>query len=103
MKTTVPLCYTRIWCRANQAWLSFKTAKAERFLVSPEGYFLELPDGSLSRISPRTAFPLVDRLPSIDLSELTVRKQFGDTAYFVSVPLKTTERAMPAPVALDEV
>jgi hypothetical protein len=103
MKNSVPLCYTRIWCRTNQAWLSFKTTKAERYLVSPDGYYLELPDGSLSRISPRTAFPLVERLPSISLSNLTVRQQFGEDAYFVSVPLKTTERETPIKIPLVDV
>ena len=58
MKDYVPLCFTRIWCRKNDAWLSFKTVTQDRFLVNPEGYFIELPDGSLTRISPRTTFPV---------------------------------------------
>src|SRR5579883_3680310 len=78
MKDYLPLCYTRIWCRKNQAWLSFKTVNQERFLVNPDGYFIELPDGSLTRISPRATFTIIDRLPSIIISQLAVRKQFDN-------------------------
>lgn len=103
MTNSVPLCYTRVWCRNNQSWLSFKTNKAERFLVSPEGYFVELPDGSMTRIGPRTTFPIVDRMPCIELNSLLAREQIAKDAFFVSVPLSTTERGQPVKIAVEEV
>jgi hypothetical protein len=103
MKNTVPLCYTRIWCRNNQAWLSFKTNKAERFLVSAEGYFIELPDGSITRISPRTTFPFVNKMPSIVIDNLLAREQFGKEALFLSVPMRHGERQTPVMVPVDEI
>lgn len=103
MKQQVPLCFTRIWCRQNEAWLSFKTVTQDRFLVNPEGYFIELPDGSLTRISPRTTFPIVDRFPTIVLDTLVPRKQFGDDAFFISVPLRSQSRQEPHKVTIDEI
>jgi hypothetical protein len=103
MNNTVPLCHTRIWCRANQSWLSFKTTRHDRFLVSPEGYFIELPDGSMTRISPRMAFPLVNHLPSIVLSGLSVREQFGKDAVFLSVPLRSGDRQKPTMIPAEDI
>lgn len=103
MKQQVPLCFTRIWCRKNEAWLSFKTHTQDRFLVNPEGYFIELPDGSLARISPRTTFSLMDRFPTVSLSQLVPRKQFGDEAYFISVPLRSQQRQEPCQVTLADI
>jgi hypothetical protein len=103
MKQQVPLCFTRIWCRQNEAWLSFKTVTQDRFLVNPDGYFIELPDGSLTRISPRTTFTIVDRFPTIMLSQLVPRKQFGDDAYFISVPLRSQSRQEPLKVTIDDI
>jgi hypothetical protein len=103
MKQQVPLCFTRIWCRRNEAWLSFKTVTQDRFLVNPEGYFIELPDGSLTRISPRTTFPIIDRFPTIVLDTLVPRKQFGEDAYFISVPLRSQSRQEPHKVTIDEI
>jgi hypothetical protein len=102
MKHILPLCYTRVWCRKNQAWLSFKTVNQERFLVNPDGYFIELPDGSLTRISPRTTFPVVGRFPSILLSDLAARKQFAPDALFISVPMRTTERQEPVKIPVED-
>lgn len=103
MKQQVPLCLTRIWCRKNDAWLSFKTHTHDRFLVNPDGYFIELPDGSLTRISPRTTFNVVNRFPTINLSQLVTRKQFGEDAYFISVPLRSQQRQEPVKVTMDDV
>jgi hypothetical protein len=103
MKEQVPLCFTRIWCRQNDAWLSFKTNTQDRFLVNPEGYFIELPDGSLTRISPRTTFPIIDRFPTIVLDTLVPRKQFGEDAFFISVPLRSQSRQEPNKVTIDEI
>lgn len=102
MQDHLPLCFTRIWCRKNEAWLSFKTVRHERFLVNPEGYFIELPDGSLTRISPRTTFPIVDRFPSIPVDEIAPRKQFGDDAFFISVPLRTQNRQDPQKIPVED-
>lgn len=70
--------------------------------MNPEGYFIELPDGSLTRISPRTTFPIVDRFPTVVLSDLVPRKQFGDDAFFISVPLRSQQRQEPVKVNLSE-
>lgn len=99
----VPLCLTRIWCRKNEAWISFKTVTQDRFLVNPDGYFIELPDGSLTRISPRTTFPVINRFPSLLLSQIKPRQQFGEDAYFISVPLRTQTRQDPGKVPVDEI
>lgn len=98
MLDQVPLCFTRIWCRKNEAWLSFKTVTQDRFLVNPEGYFIELPDGSLTRISPRATFPIINRFPTLMVDQLVPRKQFGEDAFFISVPLKTQQRQEPVKV-----
>jgi hypothetical protein len=103
MKNQVPLCFLRIWCRKNDAWLSFKTHTQDRFLVNPEGYFIELPDGSLTRISPRTTFAVVERFPTVGLSQLVPRKQFGDDAFFISVPLRSQQRQEPVKVSIEEI
>lgn len=103
MKQQVPLCLTRIWCRQNEAWLSFKTVTQDRYLVNPDGYFIELPDGSLTRISPRTTFPIVDRFPTIVLDSLVPRKQFGEDAFFISVPMRSSSRQEPHKVTIDDI
>lgn len=94
---------TRIWCRRNEAWLSFKTVYKDRYLINPDGYFLELPDGSLTRISPRTTFPMINGFPSIVIQEIAPRTQFGQDAFFISVPLRTQQRQEPQKVDLDSI
>ncbi len=79
----------------NDSWLSFKTTTRDRYLVNPSGYFIELPDGSLSPISPRVTFPLDDRFPSVPLESLSVRKQYGDEAKFISVPIVVPREVEP--------
>lgn len=83
--------------------MSFKTKKRERFLVSPDGYFLELPDGSLSRVSPRACCPIVDHISVWPLSELAPRPDFGADVYFVGVPLRPCEGDQPFAVSLDQI
>lgn len=102
MKDTIPLSYLRIWCRRHDAWLSFKTLEQERYLVNPQGYFVELPEGSLQSLSPRTTFPLEHRFSSVDLDTLAVREQFGSDAKFISVPLSVVKRQDPVRVPLTE-
>jgi hypothetical protein len=91
----------RIWCRDHQSWLAFKTVNHDRFLVSPDGYFIELPDGSLTRISPRTCFPVISHLPSVPVSQLTARQEFGAEAYFIAAPLRPTVGEPPVPISLE--
>lgn len=94
MSDLVPLCFLRIWCRTNNSWLSFKTKSNDRYLINPSGYFNELPDGSLTNINPRTAFPLHNRLPCVPLELLSERKQFAN-AKFVAVPLAVPKETTP--------
>ncbi len=73
----------RVWCRKNDAWLSFRTRAGDRYFINPHGYFVELPDGRLAQITARVAFPLVNCYPSVLLSDLEVQSGFGSAAYFV--------------------
>lgn len=98
MTDLLPLCLLRIWCRLNDAWLSFKTNTSDRYLVNPSGYFIELPDGSLSPISPRVTFPMYERFPCVPLDSLMVRKQYGPDARFISVPMVVPREVEPRPV-----
>lgn len=98
MTDLIPLCLLRIWCRLNDSWLSFKTTTKDRYLVNPSGYFIELPDGSLSAISPRQTFPLYDRFPSVPLDLLVARKQYGDDAKFLAVPIVVPREVEPRKV-----
>lgn len=82
----------------NDSWLSFKTVGKDRYLVNPSGYFIELPDGSLTPISPRVTFPVWDRFPCVPLETLSVRKQYGDDARFVAVPIIVPREVEPEPV-----
>jgi hypothetical protein len=100
MSELLPLCLLRIWCRMNDSWLSFKTVTKDRFLVNPSGYFIELPDGSLTQISPRVTFPVFERFPSVPIETLSIRKQYGD-ARFVSVPMVVPREMEPVKIELD--
>lgn len=73
----------RVWCRKKDAWLSFKTRDQDRYFINPYGYYVELPDGRLTQITARVAFPLVKCYPSIALSDLEVQMGFGSASYFV--------------------
>ncbi len=73
----------RAWCRKNDAWLSFRTRRQDRYFINPYGYFVELPDEQLAQVTVRVAFPLVNCYPSIDLSDLEVQSGFGSASYFV--------------------
>jgi len=86
MRQSIPLCLLRIWCRKADSWLAFQTRTGDRYVVGARGYFLELPDGSLAPISPRVAFPVIDRFPCLVVSDLDIQAQFGKTALFVTVP-----------------
>src|SRR5689334_10558071 len=97
----LPLGLLKIWCRMNDSWLSFKTHNKDRFLVNPLGYFIELPDGSFTEISPRMTFPLSDLSPCVDLDSLSVRSQFGDEARFVSVPMVVENAKEPVEIKVD--
>lgn len=101
MNDYLPLCLIRIWCRTNDSWLSFKTVNKDRFLVNPAGYFIELPDGSLSLISPRVTFPVSENFPAISIDTLTIRSQYGDDARFVSVPMVVEKEMEPVKVDID--
>lgn len=101
MSDLLPLCFLRIWCRNNNCWLSFKTKSRDRFLVNPDGYFNELPDGSLAAISPRMTFPVYDWFSSVPLETLSIRKQYGDDARFISVPLTSAHEESPRKIDVD--
>lgn len=100
MTDLLPLCLLRIWCRMNDSWLSFKTHTKDRYLINPSGYFIELPDGSLTPISPRVTFPVYDRFPSVPLEILSVRSQYGDDAKFVSVPMIVPREVEPTKIEI---
>lgn len=85
----------------NDSWLSFKTVTKDRYLINPSGYFIELPDGSLSQISPRVTFPVTDRFPSVPLETLSVRTQYGDDARFVAVPIVVPREVEPSKVTIE--
>lgn len=102
MTELLPLCLLRIWCRMNDSWLSFKTHDKDRYLVNPSGYFIELPDGSLTPISPRVTFPVFERFPSVPLETLSVRKQYGDDARFVAVPMIVPHQVEPTKIEIEQ-
>lgn len=101
MTDLLPLSLLRIWCRLNDSWLSFKTTGRDRYLINPTGFFIELPDGSLSPISPRVTFPLYDRFPSVPLESLSVRKQYGNDAKFIAVPIVVPREVEPRMVPVN--
>lgn len=101
MSELLPLSQLRIWCRMNDSWLSFKTADKDRFLINPSGYFIELPDGSLTQISPRVTFPVFENFPSVPMEILLARPQYGDDAKFVSVPMVVPHEVDPIKVDLE--
>src|SRR5215813_1455331 len=82
----LPLSLLRIWCRTRDAWLSFHNHQQDRYLIGKQGYFIELPDGSLSPISPRVAFQVLDRFPSVRLHDVQIQTEYGPNAYFIFVP-----------------
>lgn len=85
----------------NDSWLSFKTVTKDRFLINPSGYYIELADGALTQISPRVTFPVWDRFPSVPLETLSVRKQYGDDAKFIAVPMIVPREAEPNKVEIE--
>jgi hypothetical protein len=85
----------------NDSWLSFKTVTKDRYLINPSGYFIELPDGALSQISPRVTFPVTDRFPSVPLDSLSIRDQYGEDARFVAVPIIVPREMEPVKVTLE--
>lgn len=101
MSELIPLCLLRIWCRTNDSWLSFKTVSQDRYLINPSGYFIELPDGSLTPISPRVTFPVTRRFPSVPIETLSVRSQYGQDARFVGVPLIVPHETEPVKVDIE--
>ncbi len=98
----VPLSLLRIWCRTRDAWLSFHNHSQDRFLIGKQGYFLELPDGSLTPFSPRVAFPDVERFPSVLIEDIEIQRQFGPSAYFIYVPDSGPRTGKPGTVNPDD-
>ena len=86
----------------NDSWLSFKTLGKDRYLINPSGYFIELPDGSLTPISPRVTFPVFDRFPSVPFETLSIRTQYGDDARFVSVPIIVPREVEPTKIEVEQ-
>jgi len=74
----------------------------DRYLVGPQGYFLELPDGSLSRISPRIAFPLIKLFPALSLSDLETQGAYGKNTYFIAAPLASSAKNQTHAVAIED-
>ncbi len=87
MNNSIPLCLLRLSCRASNSWLSFRTVNKDLFLINPSGYFIELADGSLNRISPRLTFPEKGAYPVVPLEQVVTSKKYGIDAQFLSVPL----------------
>ncbi len=85
----------------NDSWLSFKTVGKDRYLINPSGYFIELPDGSLTQISPRVTFPVWDLFPSVPMETLSIRTQYGPDARFVAVPMIVPRETEPVKVDVE--
>ncbi len=85
----------------NDSWVSFKTVGKDRYLINPSGYFIELPDGSLTQISPRVTFPVWERFPSVPIETLSIRSQYGEDAKFVAVPMVVQREAEPVKVEIE--
>lgn len=101
MSDLLPLCLLRIWSRMNDSWLSFKTVSKDRYLINPSGYFIELPDGSLTQISPRVTFPVWELFPSVPLETLSIRTQYGPDARFVAVPMIVPRETEPVKIEIE--
>jgi hypothetical protein len=97
----LPLSLLRIWCRSRDAWLSFHNHFQDRYLIGKQGYFIELADGALAPISPRLAFPVIDRFPSVRLHDIQIQAQFGPNAYFIFVPDSGPRSGRPRAVDLE--
>lgn len=91
----------RIWCRQHQRWLSFITKTKERYLVGPQGYFIELPDGRLTQISPRQVFGIEGSFASISIAQLDWQPEYGQKVLFISVPLTGNNTSRPQAVSLE--
>ncbi len=92
----------RVWCRKNDAWLSFRTRGDDRYFINPYGYFVELPDGRLAQITARVAFPLVNCYPSVMLPDLEVQAGFGSASYFVFAPRQGDVVGQPEAIRLSQ-
>jgi hypothetical protein len=92
----------RVWCRKNDAWLSFRTRSDDRYFVNPYGYFVELPDGRLAQVTARVAFPLINCYPSVMLSDLEVQAGFGSASYFVYAPRQGDVTGQPEGIRLSQ-
>jgi hypothetical protein len=99
---TLPLSLLRIWCRKREAWLSFTTHRKDRYLIGKQGYYIELPDATLAPVSPRVAFPVVERFPAVRLSDIEIQSQFGSSTYFVYVPDSGPRSGKPRAVELED-
>lgn len=97
----MPLCLMRIWCRKFDAWLSFSTASADRYLIGEGGYFVELSDGTLVPVNPRVVFPTVDWFSSVSVDDLAVQSQFGPDVRLISVPASGPRSGKPHAVMLE--
>jgi hypothetical protein len=73
----------------------------DRYFVNPAGYFVELPDGTLSPVTARVAFPLVNCYPAVDIADLELQTGFGAPAYFVYAARQATFTGKPQPMQLN--
>ncbi len=78
-----PLSLLRILCLRHEVRISFTTRDNDRYLINRNGCFIELPDKELVAVSPRTVFGSVDRIPSVDLSDLVDQGHSERPAYFI--------------------
>jgi len=78
----------RILCIQHAIRISFLTRQHDRYVINRGGCFIELPGRELVAISPRFVFPSVDRLPSVELTNLINQGHNGQAAHFICEPEK---------------
>lgn len=83
------------------SWLAFTSKAGDRYVIGPSGYFIELPDGHLSPILPRIAFPVVDRFPCLSVEELQVQTKFGPNILFAAMPCAGSKSGGPRGLPID--
>lgn len=102
MTESLPIAYLRIWAQKNQMAVSIERKSSDKYMISKEGVFLIMPDGTMAPVNARQVFPVIERFPALLISDL-VEKSTTPTRQFYLIASKSEDKLTTKALSFEQV
>jgi hypothetical protein len=91
MSEPLPIAYLRIWAQKNQSVVHIERKTSDKYQITKDGVMLAMADGTLAPVNVRQIFPIINRYPSLQISDLEL-KGSTNTKQFHMLAMKPEDK-----------